>query len=72
MATATSIITLIIVIYAITLVTLETSLLMSRLMMIGIGLLSFVGQILLTLSLQLEEAGKVVFIRITIRLLSSS
>ena len=66
MATATSIITLIIVIYAITLVTLETSLLMSRLMMIGIGLLSFVGQILLTLSLQLEEAGKVVFIRITI------
>ena len=35
-------------------------------MMIGIGLLSFVGQILLTLSLQLEEAGKVVFIRITI------
>ena len=33
----------------------------SRLMMIGIGLLSFVGQILLTLSLQLEEAGKVSF-----------
>merc|ERR1712083_1065268 len=46
-----------------TLGTLQTSLLMSRLMMIGIGLLSFVGQILLTLSLQLEEAGKVSIMR---------
>jgi len=35
----------------------------TRLMMIGIGLLSFVGQILLTLSLQLEEAGKVSIMR---------
>merc|ERR1712037_1096722 len=35
----------------------------TRLMMIGIGLLSFIGQIFLTLSLQLEEAGKVSIMR---------
>jgi len=53
--------------------TLEASILMStlgrpscgvtRLMMVGIGLLSFIGQICLTVSLQLEEAGKVSIMR---------
>jgi len=56
--------------------TLEASILMStlgrpclpacgatRLMMVGIGLLSFIGQICLTISLQLEEAGKVSIMR---------
>ena len=35
---------------------------LTRLMMVGIGLLSFIGQICLTISLQLEEAGKVVIV----------
>ena len=39
-----------------------------RLMMIAIGLLSFVGQIFLTISLQLEEAGKVVITLIVIEI----
>jgi len=34
-----------------------------RLMMVGVGLLSFVAQIGLTVSLQLEEAGKVSIMR---------
>eukprot|EP00090_Calanus_glacialis_P012853 TRINITY_DN21480_c0_g1_i2.p1 TRINITY_DN21480_c0_g1~~TRINITY_DN21480_c0_g1_i2.p1 ORF type:complete len:347 (-),score=48.63 TRINITY_DN21480_c0_g1_i2:38-1078(-) len=34
-----------------------------RLMMVGVGLLSFLAQILLTVSLQLEEAGKVSIMR---------
>ena len=36
---------------------------LSRLMMVGVGLLSFVAQIGLTVSLQLEEAGKVSIMR---------
>jgi len=37
--------------------------LLFRFMMVGVGLLSFLAQILLTVSLQLEEAGKVSIMR---------